>query len=371
MRIAMIAPPWLPIPPEAYGGTEAVIDVLSRGLEKLGHEVTLFTTGDSKSSLPKYGYFEHALGTGRGDSAVLELVHVIDSYDKIKDFDIVHDHTLLGPIFSAWNQDQPVVTTNHAPFTGNYLDYLYSTIGKKVPIIAISHHHANTAPQLNIISVIHHGIDLGQFSFGKGNGGYIVFLGRMNPDKGAHTAIEVARNAGIPLKIAAKCREGTEVEYFKSYIKPLLSKDIEYVGEVNFNEKIELLRNAICLINPIHWPEPFGMVMIEALACGTPVIATNHGSVPEIIENGVNGFIANSISELAYSVRMSPALDRTTCRKIAEERFSQEIMTRRHVETYQKVIDLKKEGKIRSTEISRCGRNTKEIFTDSHLDEVV
>lgn len=309
MKIAIIAPPWLPTPPPAYGGTEAVIDVLSRGLIKLGHEVTLFTTGDSSTSVPREYYFEKSLGTGRSDANIMELLHVINSYEKIKDFDIVHDNTLLGPIFSAWKPELPVVTTNHAPFAGNYLDYLYGAISRRVPVIAISQNQANSAPMLNVVSVIHHGIDLEQFQLGTGEGGYMLFLGRMNPDKGIIKAIEVARKSGIPLKIAAKCREKAEMQYFTDVVEPMLSHDVEYLGEVDFAEKIALLQSAICLINPIGWPEPFGMVMIEALACGTPVVATDRGSVSEIIEDGVNGFIANSLNELADSVMLTRTYD--------------------------------------------------------------
>lgn len=338
MKIAIIAPPWVPTPPRTYGGTESVLDTLARGLQNMGHEVVLFATGDSTCPVPRRYRFENALGTGRADSEIMESLHVMSAYENLRDFDIIHDHTLLGPIVSAWYPEIPVVTTNHAPFVGNGLEDFYRSVGARVPIIAISEHQARSVKDMNIVSVIHHGIDVGEFSFGNGDGNYMVFLGRMNPFKGVHTAIAVAREAGLELKIAAKCREPAEKSYFREVIKPLLGSGVEYVGEVDFNQKIALVKNAICLLNPINWPEPFGMVMIEALACGTPVVATNAGAAPEIVQDGVNGFICDSIEALCGAVQLVSKIDRLECRKSVEERFSQELMVKKHLETYEKVI---------------------------------
>ena len=337
MRIAIIAPPWVPTPPQAYGGIEAVVDSLATGLQSHGHEVFLFATGDSTSQVPLGYRFENALGVGREDATIVELVQVMSAYDMVREFDIVHDHTHVGPAYSARFPDLPVVTTNHIPF-GDGVDSYYRAIGDRVPVIAISNAQARSARGVNIVDVIHHGVDPAEFAIGEGKGGYALFLGRMSPDKGVHTAIEVARAAGIPLKIAAKCREGKEISYYEEVIKPKLGGGIEYLGEATFEEKVELLGGATCLLNPIDWQEPFGMVMIEAMACGTPVVATHAGAAPEIVVDGETGFLADSAEELVKAVQKVSDLDRRKCRTRVEESFSKELMVEKHLDVYEKVV---------------------------------
>jgi glycosyltransferase involved in cell wall biosynthesis len=337
MRIAIIAPPWVPTPPQAYGGIEAVVDRLATGLQSHGHEVFLFATGDSTSQVPLGYRFENALGVGREDATIVELVQVMSAYDMVREFDIVHDHTHVGPAYSARFPDLPVVTTNHIPF-GDGVDSYYRAIGDRVPVIAISNAQARSARGVNIVDVIHHGVDPAEFAIGEGKGGYALFLGRMSPDKGVHTAIEVARAAGIPLKIAAKCREGKEISYYEEVIKPKLGGGIEYLGEATFEEKVELLGGAACLLNPIDWQEPFGMVMIEAMACGTPVVATHAGAAPEIVVDGETGFLADSAEELVKAVQKVSGLDRRKCRTRVEESFSKELMVEKHLDVYEKVV---------------------------------
>jgi glycosyltransferase involved in cell wall biosynthesis len=187
--------------------------------------------------------------------------------------------------------------------------------------------------------LIHHGIDIDTHPLGAGNGGYALFLGRMSPDKGVHTAARVAREAGMPLRIAAKMREPAERAYFREDVEPLLGGGIEYVGEVAGPAKLELLREASCLLNPIDWDEPFGMVMIEAMACGTPVVATPRGSSPELIEEGVTGFVRSTFDGLVGAVAKAGAFDRVRIREHAAERFSAERMVARHLRLYGRVID--------------------------------
>jgi glycosyltransferase involved in cell wall biosynthesis len=338
MQIVVIAPPWVSVPPAAYGGTEGVLDSLARGLDRAGHDVLLFTTGDSTCDVPRASVLSRAIGVGKGGSAT-ELRHVIHAYQAAIDAnaDIVHDHTLVGPVYADRFSDLPVVTTNHGPFQSELGDY-YRAIAGGTPIIAISHHQASTATGIPLAAVIHHGVDPESFPIGDGDGGYALFLGRMCPEKGIPAAIWAARRADVPLRIAAKMSEPAELLFFDRCVRPLLGGDIEYVGEVGGTAKTALLGGAMCLLNPIDWPEPFGMVMVEALACGTPVVATRMGAAPEIVEHGKTGFICSGEHALAQAIRGAANLDRNECRKAVVGRFSSERMVADHLALYEKVI---------------------------------
>jgi glycosyltransferase involved in cell wall biosynthesis len=336
MRIAIVAPPWLPVPPPAYGGTENVLDTFARGLKDAGHEVVLCTTGDSTCPVDKTFVFESAVGVGVGNS-VDEIRHVAHAYAEIQDVDVVHDHTLVGPLYAAAFPHLPVVTTNHGPFNADLID-LYRTISSRVPVVAISHHQASTARDVSIAAVIHHGVNVRDFPIGGGDGGYALFLGRMHPGKAPHVAARVAREAGIPLRIAAKMREPAEIAYFDAMVRPLLGGDVTYVDEVDRLAKFELLSGAQCLLNPIAWPEPFGMVMIEALACATPVITTQFGAAPEIVEDGVVGFVGSDEASLVRALGRISEIDRSACRQHAERFFSVERMVNKHIALYERVM---------------------------------
>lgn len=337
MRIAIVAPPWLPVPPRAYGGTENVLDTFARGLKDAGHEVLLCTTGDSTCPVDKRFVFESAIGVGVGNS-VDEIRHVAHSYGEVQDVDVVHDHTLVGPLYSSAFPHLPVVTTNHGPFNADLID-LYRTISGRVPVVAISHHQASTAKDVSIAAVIHHGVDLDDFPIGSGGGGYALFLGRMHPGKAPHVAARAARAAGIPLRIAAKMREPAEHDYFDAMVRPLLGGDVTYIDEVDRRSKFELLSGAECLLNPIAWPEPFGMVMIEALACATPVITTQFGAAPEIVEDGSVGFISTNEAGLVRALGRISEIDRSTCRRHVERHFSVEHMVDKHIALYERTIE--------------------------------
>ena len=226
MRIAIVAPPWLPVPPPAYGGTENTLDTLARGLQKAGHEVLLCTTGDSTCPVERTWVFEQSIGVGSGTS-VDEIRHVTHAYGALKGVDVVHDHTLVGPLYSAAFPHLPVVTTNHGPFNEDLID-VYRAVAGRVPVIAISHHQASTAQDVPIAAVIHHGVDLDEYPVGAGGGGYALFLGRMHPGKAPHVAARIAREAGYPLLIAAKMREPEEHAYFDAKVRPLLGGDVTY-----------------------------------------------------------------------------------------------------------------------------------------------
>jgi glycosyltransferase involved in cell wall biosynthesis len=337
LRVAVVAPPWVPVPPPAYGGTEAMIDYLARGLREAGHDVLLYTTGDSTCEVP-IRYSRSTAADTVDSSMVTELHHAVNAYETVVEWgaDVVHDHTLVGPHI-AGPYGVPVVTTNHGPFASDLGD-CYRMLGLRAPIIAVSSHHASTSGPVPVSAVIHHGVDVDRFPVGDGSGGYALFLGRMNPEKGVHIAARLAREAGVPLRIAAKMREAPERAYFEAHVKPLLGDGVEYVGEVAWQQKLELLAGASCLFNPIAWPEPFGMVMIESLASGTPVIATRCGSVPEIVTDGVTGFVCTTERELIEALLRVDELDRAWCRKDAETRFSTERMVADHVALYRRAM---------------------------------
>lgn len=336
MKIGLIAPAWLPVPPPLYGGTEAVVDRLARGFQAAGHEVVLFTTGDATCPVPRRFIVEYAESVRMG-SAVVEQRHVAHAYEALQDCDVVHDHTIVGPMYADRFPDLTVVTTNHGPFNVELRD-IYRFIARTVPVIAISHHQASTASDVPIAAVIHHGIEPSEYAMGAGDGGYLLFLGRMAPDKGARFAVEIALEAGVPLLLAAKMREPLEIDYFNNKIRPLLGQDVRYVGEVGGAEKAALLAGARALVNPIRWPEPFGLVMIEALANGTPVLTFAEGAAPEIVEDGVTGFVCADHREMVAAVARIDELDRHRCRAAVEGHFSCERMVAEHLALFRRLL---------------------------------
>jgi glycosyltransferase involved in cell wall biosynthesis len=336
MRIAVIAPPWAPIPPALYGGIELIVDELARGYQAAGHEVVLFATGDSTSSVPNKWVLERAEGHRIG-VAVPELRHVMHAYEQLQDFDIVHDHTVLGPIYADRFPDLRVVTTIHGPFNEELVD-IYRRMAERVPVIAISHDQRRHAPEVPIVRVIHHGIDPEAFPVGRGDGGYFLYLGRMAPEKGAHRAVEAAWKAGVPLLLAAKMREPWEFQYFETYVKPYLNENLRYLGEVPHAEKVNLLAGARALLNPIRWAEPFGLVMVEAMACGTPVLAFAEGAAPEIIEDGKTGFLCQDVDDMATRIGQVDQLERPACRRAVEDYFSTNRMVAEHLDLFEDLL---------------------------------
>ncbi|MEY2446138.1 MAG: hypothetical protein QOE00_2718, partial [Ilumatobacteraceae bacterium] len=335
MHIGIIAPPWLPVPAPAYGGTEAVIDQLARGLQSAGHDVLLVCHPKSECPVPKASVVPEA-DTARMGRASIELEHAIGAYELIKDCDVVHDHTLAGPVYSAWYPDLPVVTTNHNAFTRTY-SALYRAVVPHVALVAISKSHA-ASTDVPVDAVVYHGVDVDEFPVGTGDGGYVALLGRMAANKGVHRAITVARAAGVRLKIAAKMREPHEREYFDEFVRPHLGDDVVYLGEVDAAGKRELLASAAALLNPISWREPFGMAMLESLACGTPVVGCPEGAAPEIVEHGLTGFLGDTDDELVAGLQSVDQIDRGVCREQVRARFSVEQMVDGYVRVYEKRI---------------------------------
>ncbi|MDG4667210.1 glycosyltransferase family 4 protein [Mycobacterium sp. 236(2023)] len=336
LSVGLLAPPWVAVPPPAYGGTESVVSELARGLVAEGHDVVLYATGDSTAPVPVL----YALETGAWDrvgEGVVELPHVMRGYEALAGCDIVHDHTLLGPAWALACGHKRVVTTCHGPFDGE-LRAIYGRYGKQMPVIAISRNQAASAPEIAVDRVIHHGIDPDRYPVGRGDGGYLLFLGRMTPDKGVREAVAIARAAGQHLVIAAKAREVAEQRYYAEEIEPLLDDRVHYVGEVAGEIKLALLGGASALLNPIQWAEPFGLVMIEALACGTPVVGCPNGAAPEIVDDGRTGFLCTEFAALVEAIHHIPELNRAACRAAVFDRFSTSRMVADHISAYRDLL---------------------------------
>jgi glycosyltransferase involved in cell wall biosynthesis len=338
MRIGLIAPPWVPVPPPAYGGTEVVIDNLARGLQELGHEVRLFTVGESACPVPKDFLYPKAvapIGT-----TVQEASHTLAAYESLADMDLIHDHTIMGPLVAGMKgvRRPPVVLTNHGPFTDETRP-IFAQMARHASIIAISHSQARTAGDVPVAEVIHHGIDLDVHSPGPGGGDYLMFVGRMCVDKGVHHAVRIAKKAGWRLVLATKMREQAELDYFNEEVRPLMDPDDEMPAEMALGERLSLLRGAAAMLNPITWREPFGLVMAEALASATPVLAFPNGAAPEIIDPGRTGFLCRDEEEMISAVDRVAEIDRRQCRRAAEQRFSLQRMARDHERFYRRVLE--------------------------------
>lgn len=336
MRIGLVAGPWIPVPPITYGGTERVVDRLARGFEAVGHEVLLAAPSESRCPVAKVPGMRPAQ-LGDLNSTASELSHVVRAYAGLQDVDIIHDHTLAGPLYLHRPAGVPLVTTIHGQLSAEAAD-IYRAAGRRGAIIAISRDQAARIPHVPVRRVIHHGMDVSAVPVGSGRGGYLCFIGRACPDKGLLEAILVARRAGMPLRIAVKMRQPDELSYFRDVIDPMLGPNEEFLGEVDDAAKYELMGGATAFLNPIQWAEPFGLVMIEALATGTPVVGTAVGSAPEIVEHGRTGYLGRT-GDLAGLVHEAAALDRAACRRAVELRFSAEKMVAEHLRLFRELLD--------------------------------
>jgi glycosyltransferase involved in cell wall biosynthesis len=340
MKIAVLSPPWFPVPPEGYGGIEWVVSLLADGLVAAGHEVTLFASGDSFTKGKLSSVFPSAPSEHIGTTWP-ELRHVLACYEQADEFDIVNDHS--GPLAAAVGAavETPVVHTVHGPLTGEP-GALYASLGRVAPrvgFVSLSYNQRKPLPDLNWVANCHNALDLDAYPVHQERGEYLLFLGRMSPDKGCHRAVEVAKEAGVPLKIAGKMREPPEREYFEAHVAPHLGDGVEYLGETSHGKKVALLQNARATLFPIEWEEPFGLVMIESMACGTPVIATRWGAVPEVIEEGRSGVIVDDYRQMAAALADADRLEPLECRRSMEERFSAGRMVRDYEESYATMLE--------------------------------
>lgn len=336
MRIAIVAPPWFAVPPTGYGGIELVVSYLADGLVDRGHDVTLFAAGTSRTKARLVPTFPEPPSHLLGDSLV-EQHHALLAYERWHEFDIIHDHTLPGAMLGAC-LPVPVVHTLHGPITER-LARLLPDLGRRVHLVAISHHQRSTLPQGVRATVIHNGIDLSAFPFSERPGDYLLFCGRINPDKGPVEAVEIARRAQKPLLMVVKINEQLERDYWDAEVKPRLrGLDVDVKFQPPTEEKLRAYREALATLFPVQWPEPFGLVMIESMATGTPVIAFRNGSVPEVIDDGVTGFVCAGIDDAVEAVDRVRELDRRRCRQRVERHFSAEQNVVRHDQLYRAIL---------------------------------
>jgi glycosyltransferase involved in cell wall biosynthesis len=345
LRIAVLAPVWFQVPPLAYGGIEWIVSLLVDGLAEQGHDVTLFASGDSHTKAELSYVFEHAPSHLIGQS-LAELEHALACFERAGEFDVVNDHSgLLAAALSAGTAT-PVLHTAHGPLDAE-AGVVYEQIARFAPdlgLISLSLNQRAPKPDLPWAANIPNALDLSLYPCKPHLGDYLLFIGRMSPDKGAHRAIAVATAIGAPLKLAGKKRDSAERRYFDELVAPHLNDTIEYLGEVTHGEKVELLQNARVTLFPIEWEEPFGLVMIESMACGTPVVATRHGAVPEVIDNGVSGVIVDSYREMAAAIDAAADLEPWECRRYVEERFAPERMVDDYVAAYRAALEPRAVG---------------------------
>jgi glycosyltransferase involved in cell wall biosynthesis len=340
LRVAVLAPPWFAVPPQRYGGTEAVVSLLADGLVAAGHEVTLFATGDSRTP----GRLVSPFAEGRSDelgTTQPELLHALACIREAATYDVVSDHTgALGLTLSNLTST-PFLNTVHGTLAGEAGE-LYRRVCELTPdaaLVSLTESHRASASDLPWAATIPNAIALDDHPCRPHSGGkYLFWLGRMSADKGPVTAIEVARAAGMPMLLAGKLRGPAEEAYFAQEVKPLLGGGIAYVGEIDPHERVRLLHGALALINPIAWEEPFGLVMVEAMACGAPVIAFPEGSAPELVIDGETGFVVDDEHAMAEAVGRLDEIDPARCRASMEERFDVAPVAEAYERAYDEVV---------------------------------
>lgn len=359
MRIAQVAPLWESVPPKLYGGTERIVSYVTEELVAMGHDVTLFASGDSETAARLEAISPQALRLKTGlfnRDAYLMMLHE-RGLGSAHDFDIIHSHLDFTGFPLARRNPVPVVTTLHGRLDLPELEPVYREFSE-MPLVSISDAQRRPLPWANWAGTIYHGLPRNMYSFQEGSQGYLAFLGRIAPEKRPDQAIEIAKRAGIPLRIAAKV-DPSDRMYFEAEVEPLLNHPlIEFVGEISDAEKNEFIGNAMALVCPYDWPEPFGLVLIEAYACGTPVIAYRRGSIPEIIDHGVTGYICDTLDQMVDAVGQVPLIDRKQCRTAFDERFTADRMARDYVALYERL--LLEDGAMQASRGIEFGRSNNE-----------
>lgn len=347
MRIAVLAPPYLSVPPKAYGGTEKIVSLLTEGLVKRGHDVTLFASGDSITKAKLSSIFPQAIGnSGFKKSDSLEpLLQYEDCYKRAHEFDVIHSHGQYLSVFGARNLKTPVVFTWHGSFyQGEVPEEKRDTLRafKDLSFVSISNNQRLGLPELNFVGTVYNSLDIKDYPFVEHpTGDYLLWIGRMSPKKGVLEAIEVAKKVGMPIQMAAAV-DPIDKPFFDTYVRPLIDGvHIIFHGELNHTLLMTLYGNAKAVLYPIFWHEPFGLVMIESMASGTPVVGYNIGSVPEVVDDGVTGYVIDTyagIEGLVRAVGRVDLIDRKACRAHVEKRFSADRMVTDYEEVYKKIV---------------------------------
>ena len=355
MRILQIAPPWFSVPPAGYGGTERIVSILADGLVAAGHDVTLLASGGSRTTAHLWSVFDDPPSRAMGCPAH-EVTHWMAAHARRHEFDVIHDHSsIVGAALAAISDGPPVVHTMHGPWEP-HIAAAYRALPGRLNIAAISADHAGRAPACLQVDVVHNAIDLSQFPYRDipDGRGYLAFVGRANPDKGPEVAIEAARRLGRPLRMALKVNEPNEYEFFDEVIRPmLLSTDVELLLNASATRSAALLAGATVTLAPLAWDEPFGLVLAESMASGTPVVAYRRGAAPEIIEHGVTGILVPParLDRLCAAVDIASGLSRRACRRRVERHFSAGVMVDRYVALYESA--LRREGRMGLRNVTR------------------
>lgn len=340
MRIALLAPPMEPIPPVGYGGTERIVAGLAVELSRRGHAVTVFAAGDSKVPAELVPILPASLwSTGyRGDVSSYITIGIAECWERAKQFDVIHSHVEGLGLLMARYAPTPVVSTLHGRLDGFGMPELLDAFGD-VPLVAISASQRRWAPEANWVATVHHGLPLGRMPFSDRPGDYLAFVGRCTPEKGVAESIELAALSGMPLKMAAKVYDPAEQDYFAEVVQPAAEAGrVEFLGELPPAQRDPLYASALATVMLGAWPEPFGLVAIESMACGTPVIARRAGALPEIVEHGVSGYLVDDVAEARLAVQLAAQLDRHEIRRRALERFGVGRMTDEYEAVFRRVV---------------------------------
>jgi len=338
----MVAPPYFRVPPVAYGGIEAVVADLVDTLVGRGHEVTLIGAGSHATRAQRFIATDDRGSADRLGELIPELVHAAKAAAilDVLNADVIHDHTMAGPL-TAPGRLTPTVVTAHGPVTGERGDF-YRALGGAVRLIAITHAQRSTAPDLPWAATVHNAIRAETFPFCADKQDYVLFLGRFHPEKAPHLAIDAARAAGMPIVLAGKCSEPIEHAYYEREIEPRTGPGVTIFGVADGAAKRALLAKAACLLFPITWDEPFGLVMIEAMVCGTPVVALRRGAVPELIVHGQTGIIVDHPADLPDAIAQARQLDPALCRKHVETGFTVEVMAASYEAVYRQTLPARR-----------------------------
>ncbi len=339
MRIAEIAPVWVSVPPPSYGGIELVVSLIADGLVDRGHDVTLFASPGSRTKGTLVSPLDETPDlAAMGMSITDDIIHTLAPYLRADEFDVIHDHSGFGPAFGALlNGKPPVVRTLHGPWSDEARRF-HAALQNRVHLVAISESQAGYNDELEYEGVVYNGLDIDAYPYREDKEDFLLFLGRCNPEKGPEVAVEVAKRAGKHLKMVVKRSEPAEIQYWERMVEPRLSGDEDIVLDVSHAEKADLLARARGTLCTIQWPEPFGLVMTESMACGTPVIVPSMGAAPELVVDGETGFLRDDVDEMVECVARLGEISPAACRARVADNFTAEVMVSGYEKIFERVV---------------------------------